>query len=777
MPYLLENSKEYGEQAVENGLRVCLYSYSTLGRRIKNDIYYNEYFFGLSEYIRRNFAYKYSVAEKKVIDRKNIIRVGVIGSNDFTNVNYSIEIANAVSDCVGIDCVYYEISFVKNSLSNIKRKLNPNVEYFRLRVDLSKKNICESLNEIKNIIDRDDIDITFEFLSDIWNYLLHSITISPIDIFFNERQHMKISIGGCDWYVTFGTPCLYKQRFCMDYWRVLPFYNSQKSVGRIRKKYEKRKYIIFSVINDLAANTLNMIASILSDCPNVEFWHVNDCNTDCIDDFFKERCLINRTKNIRVQSIDMAILKCDIVIDDGAVNVQSVDMLALEYGKPLVILNSKNNNSIWERDLIPAFNIYQNIERHIYIDDPNINYSFFDNDVIDVMKKVYDNKEFFFICDELGVITECKRLINDKKHYSECVEIQNSIYKVFYENTAKFKGILRQLIDGVLNDYECNAELMQAPLISPEPNSVIAVTAMSRCVNRCIFCLQSVEKFSPVVRVQSANNFKKMLSEISTRTRKIGLTTFAETLEFKSDVLKRVKIAKEHGLMPSFETSNVFWDEFFYTQLLQIGIERILVSINAPTRELYKVVTQRDFFDRIIENTRKLIKLRDEINPNVKIHMHIMMFKEFINDSQQMIDEFKNKVDHIYFQGLCNWGNDKWNNEKYTDFRMTPLKMKRERYPCPSIFDTLVLHPDGNYYICGMAYQQHVIGKEVALLGNSANITIMEAWRRLSYYRQKHLRGEWDKLECCRECNAWLNWILYLDEVVITEDGFIENRG
>jgi hypothetical protein len=43
----------------------------------------------------------------------------------------------------------------------------------------------------------------------------------------------------------------------------------------------------------------------------------------------------------------------------------------------------------------------------------------------------------------------------------------------------------------------------------------------------------------------------------------------------------------------------------------------------------------------------------------------------------------------------------------------------------------------------------------VPYIGDARDMTWMEAWNKLSDMRQAHLRGEWDRYECCRSCSVW----------------------
>ena len=155
-----------------------------------------------------------------------------------------------------------------------------------------------------------------------------------------------------------------------------------------------------------------------------------------------------------------------------------------------------------------------------------------------------------------------------------------------------------------------------------------------------------------------------------------------------------------------------------------------------------------------------------------------MLFKEFMPFYKDFYNKYNKLVDNIYAQGLCNWGNDKYLHYNFESAGLTPLKVKNiKRYPCPSLYATLVLHPDGNYYICGMAYNQYIKGKTIGCLGNAKKISYLDAWERLAFYRKMHALGRWDELECCRDCNAWLNWTLYLEHVTVNGNELILTEG
>ena len=143
-----------------------------------------------------------------------------------------------------------------------------------------------------------------------------------------------------------------------------------------------------------------------------------------------------------------------------------------------------------------------------------------------------------------------------------------------------------------------------------ERNARLVVLASEHCNLRCRFCMIGTEH-GHMVRY-SSDDIRRMLLQYSDRC---GLVTFSggePTL--RTDLPDLVREAVAMGYKVSIVSNGrMYAYKEYCEQLIKAGVFHYTVSIHAPTRALYKELTQADTFDQAVAGIKNMVEFKEDI--------------------------------------------------------------------------------------------------------------------------------------------------------------------
>lgn len=296
------------------------------------------------------------------------------------------------------------------------------------------------------------------------------------------------------------------------------------------------------------------------------------------------------------------------------------------------------------------------------------------------------------------------------------------------------------------------------------------------CNHSCLFCPQSVSKPKRATWLD-LEILRKVLHEIPEEGVHLNISSYSETLA-APNLVEAVRLMKEirPKLPISMATNGSLFREKVVRGVIEAGLDYYQYSFDAPTRESYARLIQRDDFEKIIENLKRIIAIRDEINPKMVVTTHLMEFHETHEQNQDTMEMLRGLLDEhdmVSERRVANWGGGPWDLEKNLKTAgFTPMfEAPEKRYPCTSILMHFKLSPHGTYYPCVAAVPDHIEDQElhdVPIIGDAREITWTEAWQKMDEMRRAHLEGRWDEYECCKNCNIWGLWPNFWDDNDVT---------
>jgi radical SAM protein with 4Fe4S-binding SPASM domain len=274
------------------------------------------------------------------------------------------------------------------------------------------------------------------------------------------------------------------------------------------------------------------------------------------------------------------------------------------------------------------------------------------------------------------------------------------------------------------------------------------IETVNACNARCPMCtIDDWQRKTPTMKDGLFNKIVDELREHSDTIQRVSLYRDGEPLLDKK-LPKRVQLLKDNGIKQVSIATNVsLLNEKRSIDLLESGIDLVIMSIDSLDKNIFESIRVRLDFDEVIENAKRFIELRDRISPNTRIWMRMIRQKSNIDEwpyYEQYWSKYLNKNDRIYYHNIFNWGG------QLDGF--SPVKSTYEpNLPCVSLWSLFVIFGDGKVPLCNVDYNNKFP------LGDVTKSSIEEIWRSslLNKYRDMHLGHKKDNISICQNCNVW----------------------
>ncbi len=243
-------------------------------------------------------------------------------------------------------------------------------------------------------------------------------------------------------------------------------------------------------------------------------------------------------------------------------------------------------------------------------------------------------------------------------------------------------------------------------------NALIELT--NACNHACVFC------FNPEMKRKTKGlDFKTfedfIRNSIKEGLEEVGLYSTGEPFMTKN-LDKYIKRAKELGVRRVYITTNgalASIDKVI--KCIDSGLDSIKFSINAGSRETYKIIHGHDDFEKVIKNLSDIYNHKLKNNIDLKILGSFVITNITLREKDKFIKKYGYFFEDIFFQKARNQGGrtlDKRNkivsNVKYEETKDTSKKLK----PCGMLWDRLHLTAEGYLTACCEDYENDLVYKK-----------------------------------------------------------------
>lgn len=284
-------------------------------------------------------------------------------------------------------------------------------------------------------------------------------------------------------------------------------------------------------------------------------------------------------------------------------------------------------------------------------------------------------------------------------------------------------------------------------------NALVELT--NACNHACIFCYNPEMKRSiSQIDIEVYKSF--ILKGVSEGLEEVGLYSTGEPFMTKK-LDQFVKIAKDSGIKRVYITSNgALANLDKVKESLKAGLDSIKFSINAGSKETYKIIHGQDDFEKVIKNLKDIYNYKNK--NNIKLQLLCSYVFTDLTDKEKTI--FKKKYqkyfdEDIRFLKAANQaGRTKERSEILTSkinnkiYNNKNPNLEKKFKPCGMLWDRLHLTAEGNLTACCVDYENDLVYKKF-----SEKEKILDQFNseKISNLRNKHLKNDL-KNTICYQC-------------------------
>lgn len=215
-----------------------------------------------------------------------------------------------------------------------------------------------------------------------------------------------------------------------------------------------------------------------------------------------------------------------------------------------------------------------------------------------------------------------------------------------------------------------------------------------------------------------------------------GEALLDKTLELKIKRLKEIGIKRIQ-----VSTNAALLSEERAIGLFESGLNDLRISIDSIRKDVYEKIRRGLVFEQVIENTERAIHIRNERFPDIPIRIRAVELPENEDERSEWLDFWDKRLTNI----------DVAQFKPYSANEAGEAGDVTVKYPCISVFSTMVIRSMGQVNLCCADSLSEVD------LGNVVDSSILEIWQgeKFNSIRKMHLNENRDKIALCRGCESW----------------------
>lgn len=305
---------------------------------------------------------------------------------------------------------------------------------------------------------------------------------------------------------------------------------------------------------------------------------------------------------------------------------------------------------------------------------------------------------------------------------------ESSNVNLALQDGLAFTDRFRQQYDKALG----NNLLLEMP---PMPKNMM-VELSNACNHACLFCT-SPNMTRPVSRIKSDLLERVMREARAGGVDEIGFYTTGEPFMHKS-LEKFVRQANELGFRYCYiSTNGALATPERVKRVIDAGLNSIKFSINAGSRETYKLVHGRDDWNQVILNLRYISEYRQTLDRPLKLFITFIVTNHTSHETEVFRELAGPLVDDIMFHPVHNQSGQM--NEAQEILTDAPMSTGfKSDNTCMMPFNRMHVTCEGYLTLCCVDYQNYLT---VADLKTSS---LTDAWQNEAFkeMRRRHLTGQ-----------------------------------
>lgn len=286
----------------------------------------------------------------------------------------------------------------------------------------------------------------------------------------------------------------------------------------------------------------------------------------------------------------------------------------------------------------------------------------------------------------------------------------------------------------------------------------VAIEPTTACNLGCPECPSGLKQFTRATGNLKLDLFESFISQISRRCSYITFYFQGEPY-INPRFLDMVKMGNEKGMYTATSTNAHFITPEIAKKTVESGLDRLIISIDGTTQEVYEQYRKGGSLDKVISGTKNMIEAKKAAGSSTP---HLIFQFLVVKPNEHQIDEVYELarelgVDEVKLKTAQVYDYKHGNplipeNAKYSRYSRRPDGTYRVKNTldnhCWRMWSSCVITWDGNVVPCcfdkDATYQ----------LGNLEADAFQKVWKGGNYkeFRQQLLRGR-SEIEICKNCS------------------------
>jgi radical SAM protein with 4Fe4S-binding SPASM domain len=286
----------------------------------------------------------------------------------------------------------------------------------------------------------------------------------------------------------------------------------------------------------------------------------------------------------------------------------------------------------------------------------------------------------------------------------------------------------------------------------------LSIEPTTACNLGCPECPSGLKQFSRDTGNLKAENFNRWLEQLAPTLSYLNFYFQGEPF-IHNDILLFISKASQKGIYTSTSTNAHFITEKRATEIVQSGLDRILISIDGTTQEVYEQYRVHGTLQKVLDGTKHLVEARKNLKsktPHIIFQFLVVRPNEHqIEDAKELANEYK--VDEIRFKTAQVYDYENGNPliptiEKYSRYKRHAngkftVKSSLDNH-CWRMWSGAVVTWDGKVVPC--CFDKDATHE----MGNLSKEDFNSIWKGKAYtsFRKQLLRGR-KEIDICKNCS------------------------
>ena len=296
---------------------------------------------------------------------------------------------------------------------------------------------------------------------------------------------------------------------------------------------------------------------------------------------------------------------------------------------------------------------------------------------------------------------------------------------------------------------------------SPRPWGMpisLSIEPTTACNLGCPECPSGLKQFSRDTGNLKAENFNRWLDQLAPTLSYLNFYFQGEPF-IHNDILDFISKASQKGIYTSTSTNAHFITEKRAHEIVRSGLDRILISIDGTTQEVYEQYRIHGSLQKVLDGTKHLVEARKNLHsktPHIIFQFLVVRPNEHqIEEAKQLANEYK--VDEIRFKTAQVYNYEDGNPliptiEKYSRYKRHAngkytVKSSLDNH-CWRMWSGAVVTWDGKVVPC--CFDKDATHE----MGNLSKEDFKAIWKGKTYsaFRKQLLKGR-KEIDICKNCS------------------------